>query len=56
MNSVLQQLFMVPSIRLGILQAGGACSDQNEDFSGEFECKTVSFVFFLNYLIYFILK
>lgn len=35
MNSVLQQLFMVPSIRVGILSATGACTDPNEDFSGE---------------------
>lgn len=35
MNSVLQQLFMVPSIRVGILGATGACTDPNEDFSGE---------------------
>jgi ubiquitin carboxyl-terminal hydrolase 9/24 len=37
MNSVLQQLFMVPSIRLGILSASGACLDPNEDFSGELD-------------------
>lgn len=37
MNSVLQQLFMVPSIRLGILSAEGACTDPNEDFSGELD-------------------
>lgn len=42
MNSVLQQLFMVPSIRMGILQANGTCTDQNEGFSWEFKCKTVS--------------
>ncbi|XP_055695090.1 probable ubiquitin carboxyl-terminal hydrolase FAF isoform X2 [Lutzomyia longipalpis] len=35
MNSVLQQLYMVPSIRHGILSASGACTDPNEDFSGE---------------------
>lgn len=35
MNSVLQQLFMVPSIRYGILSASGATNDPNEDFSGE---------------------
>ncbi|XP_059619571.1 probable ubiquitin carboxyl-terminal hydrolase FAF isoform X2 [Phlebotomus argentipes] len=35
MNSVLQQLYMVPSIRLGILSADGACTDPNEDFSGD---------------------
>lgn len=35
MNSVLQQLFMVPMIRNGILAAAGAATDPNEDFSGE---------------------
>lgn len=35
MNSVLQQLFMVPMIREGILAAEGATNDPNEDFSGE---------------------
>lgn len=37
MNSVLQQLFMVPSIRVGILSAAGACNDPHEDFSNEAE-------------------
>uniref|UniRef100_A0A336MFC5 ubiquitinyl hydrolase 1 n=1 Tax=Culicoides sonorensis TaxID=179676 RepID=A0A336MFC5_CULSO len=37
MNSVLQQLFMVQSIRVGILSASGACLDPNEDFTGESE-------------------
>lgn len=37
MNSVLQQLFMVPSLRIGILQAQGAAVDPNEDFSGELD-------------------
>lgn len=37
MNSVLQQLYMVPSIRVGILSATGACHDLNEDFSGDLE-------------------
>lgn len=37
MNSVLQQLFMVPSIRLGILAASETCTDPNEDFSGELD-------------------
>lgn len=37
MNSVLQQLFMVPSIRVGILSASGACNDPHEDFSNEAE-------------------
>lgn len=35
MNSVLQQLYMVPSIRVGILKAEGAAVIENEDFSGE---------------------
>lgn len=34
MNSVLQQLYMVPSLRLGILTAQGAADDLAEDFSG----------------------
>lgn len=41
MNSVLQQLFMVPSIRTGILKASGACNDPNEDFSNETEVSGV---------------
>lgn len=35
MNSVLQQLFMIPQVRCGILAAIGAATDLNEDFSGE---------------------
>ncbi|XP_066599991.1 ubiquitin carboxyl-terminal hydrolase 9X [Prorops nasuta] len=35
MNSVLQQLYMVESIRVGLLGAEGAANDLNEDFSGE---------------------
>lgn len=35
MNSVLQQLYMVDSIREGLLAAEGAATDLNEDFSGE---------------------
>ena len=35
MNSVLQQLFMVESIREGILSCDGAATDVTEDFSGE---------------------
>lgn len=35
MNSVLQQLYMVESIREGILAAEGAATDSSEDFSGE---------------------
>ena len=35
MNSVLQQLFMVDSIREGVLSADGACNVADEDFSGE---------------------
>lgn len=37
MNSVLQQLFMVQSIRVGILSASGAATDPNEDFTGDTE-------------------
>lgn len=43
MNSVLQQLFMVQSIRVGILSASGAATDPNEDFTGEIEVSTVFF-------------
>ncbi|KAF2881719.1 hypothetical protein ILUMI_24454 [Ignelater luminosus] len=35
MNSVLQQLYMVESIREGLLSCEGAATDPNEDFSGE---------------------
>lgn len=35
MNSVLQQLYMVESIRVGLLASEGATTDLNEDFSGE---------------------
>lgn len=35
MNSVLQQLFMIEGIRNGILSAESACTDDEEDFSGE---------------------
>lgn len=35
MNSVLQQLYMVESIKEGILAAEGAATDPNEDFTGE---------------------
>ncbi|XP_022918953.1 ubiquitin carboxyl-terminal hydrolase 9X [Onthophagus taurus] len=35
MNSVLQQLYMVQSIREGLLACEGAATDPNEDFSGE---------------------
>lgn len=35
MNSVLQQLYMVESIREGLLACEGAATDPNEDFSGE---------------------
>ena len=35
MNSVLQQLFMIESIRNGVLEAEEACNDPEEDFSGE---------------------
>lgn len=51
MNSVLQQLFMVPSIRLGILAAEGACTDPNEDFSGEIENRVSQCYFELESLL-----
>jgi ubiquitin carboxyl-terminal hydrolase 9/24 len=35
MNSVLQQLYMVESIRIGLLAPEGAATDLNQDFSGE---------------------
>ena len=35
MNSVLQQLFMIESVRNGVLEAEEACTDLDEDFSGE---------------------
>lgn len=37
MNSVLQQLYMVPAIRVGILSADGACTDDNEEFSSDID-------------------
>lgn len=33
---------MVSSIRIGILEAKEACTDPNEDFSGEFENKVAT--------------
>ena len=35
MNSVLQQLFMIDSVRTGVLSCEGACTDPQEDFSGD---------------------
>jgi len=35
MNSVLQQLYMVLPIRLGILSAHGAAIDTNDDFNAD---------------------
>jgi ubiquitin carboxyl-terminal hydrolase 9/24 len=35
MNSVLQQLYMVHPIRVGILSAHGAAIDSNDDFNGD---------------------
>ncbi len=35
MNSVLQQLFMIKAVRQGVLSAEGACTNPDEDFSGE---------------------
>lgn len=42
MNSVLQQLYMVPSIRVGLLKVDGAATDENEDFSGEFDATSIT--------------
>lgn len=35
MNSVIQQLYMIPSIRNGILAIEGAGSDVEDDMSGD---------------------
>ena len=35
MNSVLQQLFMSKGLKEGVRKAEEACTDPNEDFSGE---------------------
>lgn len=35
MNSVIQQLYMIPSIRNGILAIEGAGSDVDDDMSGD---------------------
>ncbi|VVC40180.1 Hypothetical protein CINCED_3A020619 [Cinara cedri] len=35
MNSILQQLYMVHPVRLGILSAHGAATDTNDDFNGD---------------------
>lgn len=45
MNSVIQQLYMVPSIRSGILAAEGAVTDPNEDFSGDDSEVNETFIF-----------
>lgn len=50
MNSVLQQLYMVHPIRLGILSAHGAATDSNDDFNGE--DKNENEVFIENYNYY----
>ncbi|XP_037946182.1 probable ubiquitin carboxyl-terminal hydrolase FAF isoform X2 [Teleopsis dalmanni] len=49
MNSVLQQLFMVPAVRLGILKAEGAATNENEDFSGEPEGFTSAGTLYASY-------
>lgn len=59
MNSVLQQLYMVPLIRIGILSATGAANDPNEDFSGETEVilfNIVHWYFKVNILLYFLIS
>ncbi|XP_017847600.1 probable ubiquitin carboxyl-terminal hydrolase FAF isoform X2 [Drosophila busckii] len=43
MNSVLQQLYMVPAVRVGILKAHGAATNDNEDFSGDSDLSAGSF-------------
>jgi len=35
MNSLLQQLYMVEGIKIGLLAPEGAAADLNQDFSGE---------------------
>lgn len=52
MNSVLQQLYMVESIRVGLLAAEGAATDLNEDFSGEERLEgEVDYIFKFNIII-----
>lgn len=46
MNSVLQQLYMVPTIRVGILKAEGAATNEIEDFSGEPETNVMGSALF----------
>ncbi|XP_067634379.1 probable ubiquitin carboxyl-terminal hydrolase FAF isoform X3 [Eurosta solidaginis] len=46
MNSVLQQLYMVPYIRVGILKADGAATIENEDFSGESDVASINSALF----------
>lgn len=40
MNSVLQQLYMIPEIREGILKVDGAITDPSEDFSSDDRAET----------------
>ena len=46
MNSVLQQLYMVPEIRLGLLAAEGATTDSDEFYNNENDVRL--FINFLN--------
>lgn len=47
MNSVLQQLYMVHPIRLGILSAHGAAIDNNDDFNCDEKNDIEVFIFLL---------
>lgn len=51
MNSVLQQLYMVLPIRLGLLSAHGAATDTNDDFTNDDKNDNEVFI-----LIYYIKK
>lgn len=45
MNSVLQQLYMVHPIRLGILSTHGAAIDTNDDFNGDDKNENEVFIY-----------
>lgn len=46
MNSVLQQLYMVHPVRLGILSAHGAAIDTNDDFNIDDKNDNEVFIYF----------
>jgi len=48
MNSVLQQLYMVLPIRLGILSTYGAAIDANDDFNADDKNDNEVFIFLLH--------